>query len=195
MAPVTLDAQKAALRSTLRIRRRGLKAGLPDAGDRALAIYQDRFGQASGSVALYSPQGSEFDPQTLAAWFAAEGATLALPVIVAAGQPLAFRRFGDVLEPDTVFALPQPLAHEPLVCPDVIFVPLLGFDRTGARLGQGGGFYDRTLAMQRRRAPPPLAIGLAYAGQAVDRVPTGAFDQRLDGVLTESAYLDFTGGV
>ncbi len=194
MSLLTLDEQKTAMRRRLRAHRRMLEASLPDAGEGALRTYQQRFGGAPQSVALYNRQGSEFDPAALADWFATQGALIALPVIVAEGQPLVFQRLGDILEPDALFGIHQPLAHEPLVDPDVIFVPLLGFDLTGARLGQGGGFYDRTLAVQRRRRPPPLVIGLAYAGQAVDAVPTDAFDQRLDGVLTESAYVDFTGG-
>ena len=166
---------------------------MPAPARRRSRFIEGRFEAVPERVAIYSPQGSEFDPRPLADWFATQGVTVALPTIVAEGQPLLFRRLGDVLEPDTVFGIHQPLAHEPIVHPDVIFVPLLAFDRTGGRLGQGKGFYDRTLAAQRLRRPPPLAIGLAFTDQQVERVPTGPFDQRLDGVLTETAYLDFTG--
>ncbi len=170
-------------------------AAKPDAGEDALRIYRQHFDSAPKRVALYSPLPSEFDPQALAYWFADQGAVIALPVIVAEGLPLAFRRFGDLLDLNTLFGVHEPMPHEPLILDlDVIFVPLLGFDRTGARLGRGKGFYDRTLGAERQRPSPPLAIGLAFSEQCIDHIPTGRFDQRLDGVLTETAYLDFTGG-
>jgi len=59
-------------------------------------------------------------------------------------------------------------------------VPLVGFDRRGHRLGQGGGFYDRTLAQF-----PALCVGLAYAVQEVGRCAGRALDRRLDWIVTE----------
>ena len=64
----------------------------------------------------------------------------------------------------------------------------LAFDRTGARLGQGGGHYDRTIAGLRARGPV-LVIGVAYAGQEVGEIPTELHDERLDGILTETGYI------
>ena len=66
----------------------------------------------------------------------------------------------------------------------MLFVPLLAFDREGYRLGYGGGCYDRSLAAL-RSGGPVLAIGLAYAGQEVARVPHGPEDQRLDRIVTD----------
>ena len=70
--------------------------------------------------------------------------------------------------------------------PDVILAPMLAFDDEGWRLGYGGGFYDRTLAALRAGGRRVAALGIAYDGQVVDKVPTGPFDMRLDGVLTPS---------
>jgi 5-formyltetrahydrofolate cyclo-ligase len=75
------------------------------------------------------------------------------------------------------------------VIPQVLFVPLLAFDREGYRLGYGGGFYDRSLA-ELRSAGAVLAIGLAYAGQEVARVPRGPKDQRLDRIVTETETIE-----
>jgi 5-formyltetrahydrofolate cyclo-ligase len=72
--------------------------------------------------------------------------------------------------------------------PDLILAPLLAFDRRGGRLGQGGGSYDRTLATL-RAAGEVFVIGLAFAGQEIDRVPTEPHDQGLDAILTELAYI------
>ncbi|MDK2773694.1 MAG: 5-formyltetrahydrofolate cyclo-ligase, partial [Tabrizicola sp.] len=64
------------------------------------------------------------------------------------------------------------------------------FDARGYRLGYGGGFYDRTLAGLRARGQV-LAVGFAFAAQEVAKVPTDAFDQRLDAVVTEKGVTVF----
>jgi 5-formyltetrahydrofolate cyclo-ligase len=116
----------------------------------------------------------------------AAGVPLALPVVEGKGKPLVFRAWtpGDAMDKG-VWGIPQPKADKPVLEPDLLLVPLLAFDRTGRRLGYGGGFYDRTLASLRARKPI-VAIGLAYDEQRVDAVPHLDYDQRLDWVLTPS---------
>ena len=94
---------------------------------------------------------------------------LALPVINGPA-PLLFREwtFGAPLETGP-FGIPAP-AEGVLAAPDVMFVPLLAFDRRGYRLGYGGGHYDRTLAALRRNGGV-AAIGLAFDAQEVAEVP------------------------
>lgn len=91
-----------------------------------------------------------------------------------------------VLAPDAA-GLPAPPADAPGLRPDLVIAPLLAFDRLGGRLGQGGGHYDRTLAGLRRTGPV-FVLGLAYAGQEVDRLDLEPHDQKLDAVLTEAGY-------
>lgn len=79
----------------------------------------------------------------------------------------------------------EPAPDAPALDPAVILVPLLAFDGDGYRLGYGGGYYDRTMALLRASAQPPLFIGVAYSLQEVDQVPTDAHDAPLDGILTE----------
>lgn len=76
---------------------------------------------------------------------------------------------------------------------DVLFMPLLGFDLRGYRMGMGGGFYDASLAFltRRRRWRRPLLIGLAFEAQRVDRLPEDPWDVPLDGVLTERRFYRF----
>jgi 5-formyltetrahydrofolate cyclo-ligase len=76
------------------------------------------------------------------------------------------------------------------VFPDILIVPLLAFDRRGYRLGYGGGYYDRTIA-RLRAMKPVTAVGLAFAAQQIDQVPTTPRDERLDLVLTEGGTFDF----
>ena len=85
---------------------------------------------------------------------------------------------------------PEPEADE--VAPDILLVPLLAFDRTGGRIGYGGGYYDRTIAALRAKKRV-IAVGIAFAAQEVAQVPVGAGDARLDLVLTEREVIDFRG--
>jgi 5-formyltetrahydrofolate cyclo-ligase len=112
-----------------------------------------------------------------------------LPVVVARGGPLRFRRYryGDPLEHGN--GADVPMASAPEVLPDLLLVPLIGFDGDGNRLGQGGGYYDRTLPLLRRQRSI-LAIGVAFSVQFVPSLPCVATDQRLDAVVTENEWID-----
>ncbi len=135
-------------------------------------------------VSAFLAIGEEINPAPLMSRLHRDGATIGLPVMVGKGKPLDFRawspsvplvaRMWGIREPDET-------AH--LVEPDVLLVPLLAFDRSGHRLGYGGGFYDRTLR-RLRSLKPVVAVGLAYASQEVDAVPHLDYDERLDWVLT-----------
>jgi len=118
----------------------------------------------------------------LAAW-ARAGVRTALPVVVAEGQPLAFREWTPEtpLEPDR-YGIPTPTAGEWLT-PDLILLPLNGFDAAGYRLGYGGGYFDRTLAAL---APRPLAVGVGFEINRIDSIRPEAHDQRLDWIVTEN---------
>ncbi len=118
----------------------------------------------------------------LAAW-ARAGVRTALPVVVAEGQPLAFREWTPEtpLAPDR-YGIPTPTAGEWLT-PDLILLPLNGFDAAGYRLGYGGGYFDRTLAAL---APRPLAVGVGFEINRVGSIRPEAHDQRLDWIVTEN---------
>jgi 5-formyltetrahydrofolate cyclo-ligase len=78
--------------------------------------------------------------------------TLCLPVILKREEPLAFKRYhhGDELRPSEIFKkLMEPLSYATSIEPDIVIVPMLGFDNKLRRIGYGGGFYDRTLAGNR----------------------------------------------
>lgn len=129
----------------------------------------------------YMPMRTEIDP--LPAMAAHQG-PVGVPVIVAKASPLRFREWTPgcrLVEGAFRAMIPEEGAW---VEPEVLIVPLLAWDRRGYRLGYGGGFYDRTLALLRSRGPV-LAVGFAFAAQEVEAVPTDAFDQRLDAVVTE----------
>lgn len=76
-----------------------------------------------------------------------------------------------------------PAAH------DVVLAPLVAFDRSGARIGQGGGFYDRCFG--RLGDERPTLIGIAHDFQEVEQIPTEVWDVALDAVVTDSRLIEF----
>ncbi len=73
---------------------------------------------------------------------------------------------------------------------DLVILPLVGFDRSGARLGRGGGFYDRAFQQVQKRAPRPFLLGVAHAVQELDCVPTERWDRSLHAIATDCDYLN-----
>lgn len=188
-----LRAAKSALRRPMRQRRAAMAAAVPDAGSRVAALVAASFAPAAGAVvAGYWPMRDELDPRPTLTALSGRGCRIALPVVAGDGQPLVFRgwEIDEPLQPGP-YGTVQPGDEADTVEPQLLLVPMLAFDRAGRRLGYGGGFYDRTLAALRGRFAVQ-AIGIAYADQEVEAVPAGPEDARLDGVVTERAYLDFT---
>lgn len=183
------DNEKARLRTEARAVRRavfGDSGAAADAATRIAGHATALLGPVDGLViAGYMAQNSEVELGPLMAALSGKGATLALPVVTALDAPLEFRAWtpGAALIEGS-YGVPIPDAGSSEVKPDVVLVPLLAFDGDGHRLGQGGGFYDRTLASLRRDGDV-FAVGVAFAAQMVDAIPGEPHDQRLDVVITE----------
>lgn len=156
------------------------------AAARLLEFLEPHAGQ---TISGYMPIRTEIDPLGVMARMAQSG-FVTVPVIKAAGQPLAFRQWSPDAEMVAGPFGAQVPASGAWLEPEVLIVPLVAFDRTGNRLGYGGGFYDRTLAMLRAHRPT-IAVGFAYAAQEADSLPLEATDQPLDAIVTESETLVF----
>ena len=148
----------------------------------------DQFGR--GIYAAYLPIRSELSPLPLIARLADLSIQTAMPITPAPGNPLDFRLWatGDKLD-DGPYDTKQPAANAPFCQPDVILAPMLAFDSACWRLGYGGGFYDRSIGGLRQAGHKVVAIGIAFAGQQVEQVPTGPYDMALDAVLTPDGLL------
>ena len=162
-------------------------AGL-DTGAAARAAEQAGALPPGRIVAVYRAIGSELDVEALSRALVQAGRELCLPVVIERDAPMIFRRWspGEPLELDEA-GVPAPFPLAEVVDPDLIVTPLLAFDGWGGRLGQGGGYYDRTFAAR----PDALRVGFAYAGQEVNELPAETHDVRLHGVLTETGYRPF----
>ena len=174
------------LRAAMRATRKRL-AGL-DAGAAGRAAEQARALPPGRIVAVYRAIGSELDADALSLALHGAARELCLPVVIQRDAPMIFRHWapGEPLELDEA-GVPAPFPLAETVVPDLILTPLLAFDGHGGRLGQGGGYYDRTFAA----LPDAIRIGFAYAGQEVERLPVETHDIRLHGVLTEKGYRAF----
>lgn len=165
-----------------------------------LAELLDRLDAAAPrTVAVYAAMGSEVDPAAFAAAAAKRGWRVAYPCMfsatdaMACGQRMCMRAVsaGDASEapfiahPTRAFAATDVDSdHFPIVpakALDMIIVPLVAFDRTGARLGYGGGCYDRYLPTV---APERPIVGIAFDEQCVDHVPTDAHDLPLSHIVS-----------
>lgn len=181
---------KRALRAAARVTQRAAHAAEGRAAGERLRENFSVIGAPAGvAVSGYWPMEGEIDPRVLMADLAARGHALGLPVVQGRGKPLIFRVWhkGDALVAGSL-GIPAPRPDAALLVPGLLLVPLLAFDREGFRLGHGAGYYDMTLASL-RAAGPVLAVGVAYAGQEVARVPREAHDQPLDWVVTERGVI------
>jgi len=183
--------------------RRSISAAERASAARQVARYADhalklRCGQRIG---IYAATAEELDTSSLIALAQRRGCHVYLPTIDRRSRVRAMRfvqlasgtaaralrrnRFG-ITEPEG----PQ-LASARLL--DVVFLPLVGFDRHGIRLGMGGGYYDRAFAFRRLRSVwhAPLLVGIGYALQEVERIVPAAHDVPLDLVITERGVRRF----
>ena len=142
-------------------------------------------------VSGYAPVRNELDPAPLMRALAAQGARLALPVVLARGHSLSFRAWspGDRLTLGSL-GIPEPSPVAAELVPEVMLVPLAAFDRTGHRIGYGGGYYDYTFS-HLRKTHHVIGVGLGFAVQETGTVPALPHDAALDYVLTERQTFDF----
>lgn len=190
MSEEEIAERKASLRKAALVRRDGILAAFrSDAAVLAANLFLDRFPLTPDQiVSAYWPIGSELDTRPLLVRLMDGGQGVALPETAGDG-PLIMRLW----EKDTPlypsgFGTLAPIETAPAVEPQVVLLPLLGFDAHGNRLGYGKGHYDRTIVRMSRR---PTLIGYAFAAQEIDEIPHGAHDVPLDGVVTEAGLTFF----
>lgn len=114
-----------------------------------------------------------------------KGHTIVLPCIAEPNQFMVFKKWVPACEmaPDAC-GIPAPVSEENIL-PEMLLVPLLGFDERGARLGQGKGYYDAFI--QQIKAMQSLqTVGIAYEIQKISNIPLESHDQHLNYVVTEN---------
>ena len=186
-----LDDPKASLRTEALSRRAKVQqADRADAARAAASHFLSSVAPEPGQViALYWPIRDEIDCKPLLTRLMDDGHQVCLPVVIDDDQPLELRLWlaGQPLYPSGFGTLAPP-EDAPLAVPDIVVIPLLGFDRTGTRLGYGKGFYDRTLAGMEHK---PLVVGYAFAAQELPFIPREEHDIPLDILVTEDGAIRF----
>lgn len=186
----TPNPDKALLRPVLLAARRAIAADSRrdwdlELGRRVIAwVASWRQTQPDGVLGVYWPIRGEPDLRPAYAELAASGVPLALPIVVDNHSPLRFVAWtpGDSMVKDS-FGVAVP-ASDMSAAPSALLIPCVGFNRGKLRLGYGGGFYDRTLAL----APRPQAIGIAYSCGLAE-FEGAAHDIALDAIITEAGGL------
>jgi 5-formyltetrahydrofolate cyclo-ligase len=185
-----IAGEKASLRRRLMADRALLTPEQRAAGGRALrdAILELPQVQMAGTIAAYYSLASEPDTHGLVYALWKRGGYVLLPLL----RPDADLDWASYEGPDSLRPGPRGLAEpgEPprgldaVARADLVLVPALAVDRSGVRLGRGGGSYDRALA---RVGPEVPTIALVYDGELLDKVPADGHDQRVRLVARPSA--------
>jgi 5-formyltetrahydrofolate cyclo-ligase len=190
------DPTKSLLRRALRAARKAHVEALPDS-IRGLLFHRPpapllaRIPQEA-VIGVYHAGPWEAPAGGYARFFHDAGHPIALPHFSGRDGAMTFRRYSDPYADSDLAVGPfgqlQPEASAEPLAPEVLFVPLVGFTADGARLGQGGGHYDRWLAEH----PATLTIGLAWDVQLCDALPTEPHDMPLDAVVTPTRIYGLT---
>jgi len=182
------------LRQLVRERRRRLsQADQQAAAQQLVSRFQEDPGiLAARRIALYLANDGELDPLPAIHWLWAQQKEVYLPVLhpftpghllflrYTATSPMTRNRYG-IEEPE--LDMQQVVPHSTL---DLICTPLVAFDGDGNRLGMGGGYYDRTLAIWHEHRMGPKPMGIAHDCQQVDAVPQEVWDVPLPQIITPS---------
>ncbi|MEX0618104.1 MAG: 5-formyltetrahydrofolate cyclo-ligase [Pseudohongiellaceae bacterium] len=187
-----ISSERAKLRTRLRQARRELSQAERSQAARRLyrLVVHQRFFINARRIAFYIPADGEIDLLPLLGKALEMNKHCYLPVLsrhkpytvsfapYQAGDPLHENRWG----------IPEPVMRpREFVTPEsfnLVFVPLVGFDSWGNRLGMGKAFYDRTFAFRKWRGRP-LLVGMAHECQRVDKIPTADWDVGLDVVVSD----------
>ncbi len=137
------------------------------------------------TIAVYKAVGSEAPTARLIEYLMEQQKTIAFP-LVTGPKPLEFRAVSNISLLKLGFKdIPEPSPECPAVVPNIIIAPLIAFDRSLNRLGQGGGHYDRTFA----KYPDATRVGLAWSVQEASLLPAGLHDVALQMIITESEII------
>lgn len=141
------------------------------------------------TLSFCAPVRGEFDARPLASLLIERGWQASMPVVDAANAPMNFRAWtpSSAMDSDR-YGMPIPVSGQAAV-PNIVLLPLVAFDPRGFRLGYGGGYFDRTLAVL---VPRPLTIGVGFELARVADIRPQAHDIPLDAVVTEAGIVHHT---
>lgn len=192
------DLNRVQLRKLLRSKRRSLSSSQQIQAAQQLyqQLAQHQLFRRAQHVAFYLASDGEIDPALLMREAWRRGKHVYLPVLARWPKTtMVFQRVRPIQQWEkNRFGILQPrwcvADQRSIWALDAVFLPLVGFDQQGGRLGMGGGFYDRCFAQlhQRNHLTTPQRIGLAHACQQVAQLPVASWDVPLHAVVTDLGW-------
>ena len=135
----------------------------------------------------YYPTNYEIDDLKILNYFFKKGSTISLPKIKNKSQMEFYKWYKNDPLILNKYGIPEPVASD-RVYPDILFVPLVAFDKELNRLGYGGGFYDRYI-QKISKIKKVVKVGLAFSFQKLKTIPVNKHDKKLDIIITEKEII------
>jgi 5-formyltetrahydrofolate cyclo-ligase len=197
----TLSTARSSLRAELRARRRAVSPVERAAAAGRAALNADRALRLSAGerIAVYTALPAELDSAPLIALAQRRGCRIYLPRIDRRRTSRGMRFIelrGELRENRLGIGEPEGPATIQARWLELVFLPLVGFDAGGVRLGTGGGYYDRAFAFRQLRSvwERPRLVGFGYAFQQVERLAAAPHDVRMDAVVTDEGFIQCSTG-
>jgi 5-formyltetrahydrofolate cyclo-ligase len=181
--------QKSSIRQILRQRKDAMEPDDRMKKSKAICSHLMTLIRDNETVMAYTSKEKEVNTVPIITSLLAHKNPVVVPIIVKEDVSLRLSYLRDfaALVPST-FGVPEPIGSEiPATGEDVetIVLPMLGYDRTGGRIGYGAGYYDRFL----EKYPGLRKIGIAFACQEIDMLPLDDTDVRMDHIITEEGIV------
>jgi 5-formyltetrahydrofolate cyclo-ligase len=195
----TAASARIEMRRTLRERRAALTARQRSAAAQRIAshVAHTRWLHGARSVGLYAAVGNEVDTRALAELARQRHCPIYLPRISDYHQ----HRMQFVLQSGAAsvrnrHGIPEPATHKRISARalSIVFMPIVGFDARGTRLGSGAGYYDRLFWFRRYRSEwqRPLLVGIAFRCQELAHIDPQPHDVPLDALVSEDGVRYFS---
>ena len=184
-----MSKEKARARDILRARKEAMTPGERKEKSGYIARHLMLLIAPDETVMVFTSKEKEVNTEPLIEVLFAQKNPVVVPIIQKADVSLRLSYLRDLsaLVPST-FGVPEPIGNEIPANPgdiDVIILPMLGFDRTGGRIGYGAGYYDRFLA----KNPDMVKIGVAFGCQEMEHLPVDENDIKMDLIVTEDGIV------
>ncbi len=177
------------LRQSIRTQRRSISAPDRDKFAKQLLSQVQKLANFKNGqkIGLYLPNDGEIDPKYLQNLLKKQEISTYLPILV--DKSLKFAKIGEKFKKNQ-YGILEPISTDIIGAEqlDILFMPLVGFDKNKNRIGMGGGYYDRTLAFKKsqKMVKNPKLYGLAFDCQQVDKLDVQDWDVPLDAIITPS---------
>jgi 5-formyltetrahydrofolate cyclo-ligase len=139
------------------------------------------------NIGGYYPCNYEIDDLEILDLMEKKNFNISLPMIKKNNQMNFFKWSNNDPLKINKFGIPEPVSYK-IFYPDILLVPLVGYDGNLNRLGYGGGFYDRYIKKV-EKIKKVIKVGLAFSFQKVKFIPINRYDKRLDFIITEKEIL------